>query len=192
MKKICLGVLVAIGLAGCVKTDREIVTPPEMHYTDLHDAEVTSTAARSIDVNQDGTMDFTFNTLLVGDPILKRDRLQFYAGSKVETYLLNDAEDQSPRLDKFDLVELNHPGYTWYEISAIVLVEKIMPETGIAYWYGDWRGAFHHYLPIQVKKGGQLYLGWVELSFDTTGEKLILHQAALSKEAGKRVTAGVY
>jgi hypothetical protein len=43
---------------------------------------------------------------------------------------------------------------------------------------------------VQVKKGGQAFLGWIEMSFDKEAEKLILHKAALSTIANKEIKAG--
>jgi len=45
-------------------------------------------------------------------------------------------------------------------------------------------------LPIQIERNGRLYNGWIELSFSTANEKLILHKAAISVEEGRTVRAG--
>jgi hypothetical protein len=37
----------------------------------------------------------------------------------------------------------------------------------------------------------QRFNGWIELSFDTNGEKIILHKAAISKMPEKYVIAGI-
>jgi hypothetical protein len=126
---------------------------------------------------------------LVGDPILQRDRLQFIAHSKIDDNLLNNDEDQSPVLNRYDLISETHQGYQWYEISAIVLAEKITTMTSV-FWEGLWKNASHKYLPVQIKRNNKLYHGWIELSFDTAAEKLILHRSAISTEAGKDVKAG--
>ena len=160
-----------------------------MIYKDLQDAVVSTSHSKSIDIENDGITDFSFGVMLLGDPILQRDRLQFFANSKVDRNLLNDDQDQSPILNKTEKISVSYPGYTWYEISNIVLVEKIITNNG-SYWDGLWKNASHHYLPIQIKKDKKLYNGWIELSFDTSGEKLILHKAGLSTEADKDVKAG--
>ena len=164
---------------------------PALHYTDLHNVEVKSGTFTRVDVDGNGTTDFSFETLLVGDPILKRDRLQFYAESKVETYLPVNGSEQVPMLSQGEWVRAEHPGHTWYEISAIVLAEKITPMDGAPYWDGMWKAAAHKFLPIMIRKEGVLrYYGWVELSFDTAAGKLILHRAAIATEANKEVRAG--
>jgi hypothetical protein len=89
-----------------------------------------------------------------------------------------------------DVISRNVTGYTWWEISAIVLAEKIITYTE-SHWEGAWKNADHKYLPVQMKKQGKLYHGWIELSFNTTEEKLILHRSAISKEEDKDVKAGL-
>lgn len=185
---ILLGVLV---LSSCGKDPVEPPTPgPSMRYTDLQNTEVKYGTTQRVDVDGNGTIDYSFETLLVGDPILQRDRLQFYADSKIETYLPVNESEQVPVLSSGDTVKAQFPGYTWYDISAIVLAEKISPVNGTPYWDGPWKTAAHQYLPIQVKRGGQRFYGWIELSFDTTAEKLVLHRAAMATVAGKEVKAG--
>jgi hypothetical protein len=51
--------------------------------------------------------------------------------------------------------------------------------------------ANHKYLPVYLKKNGHVYFGWIELSFDTIAEKIILHRAALCTEAGQKIKAGL-
>lgn len=162
---------------------------PVMHYKDLQNAEVVYSKSKAVDIDDDGHNDFLFGVSLVGDPILQRDRLQYLAHSKVGTNLLNNDQDQSPVLNKGDLISTTHQGYQWFEISAIVLAEKITTMKD-SFWEGLWKNASHNYLPVQINKEGKLYQGWIEISFDTVAEKLILHKAAISTEANKTVKAG--
>lgn len=175
----------------CSKKDRSPYHGhPSMRYTDLRDAEVKLNQPFLLDINADGIRDFSFSTLLVGDPVLERDRLQFYASSGIHTSLLNDASDESPVLHKGELISSIHTGYLWWELSSIVLAEKITSTYGSVHWEGRWMNAFHRYLPVRVNKSGETYFGWVEISMDTTQGKLILHRSAIGMEAGKPVRAG--
>lgn len=196
MRKWILYTIAAVVMLSCRKEKRENSTPvaipanPVMTYKDLKNAEVKYSKTQTLDIDNDGTMDFYFSVLLVGDPLLQRDMYQFYANSTVKRNLLNDAQDQSPLLNKYDLVKKDHPGYTWYEISAIKLAEKVVTSIS-TFWQGQWKSADHNYLPVQIEKNGKVYHGWIELSFDTTNERLILHKAAISQEENKEVQAGV-
>lgn len=178
-----------VALACMKKTVSENDHPP-MQYTQLNNLELSAQDSYHLDIDANGQPDFTFHTQLVGDPLLQQDRRQFLVGSKIQTSLLNDDGDQSPRLNKGDRISLYHPGHTWYNVSSILLAEKVMWLDGSITWQGRWKGAAHHYLPVQVEKSGKTYLGWVEISFDTTRQKLTLHKAALSTESGRDIRAG--
>lgn len=196
MRNSFIAVSVSLLLIACKKENTEVPAPvpppdhPQMIYKDLQNAEVKYLKTKTIDVDGDGALDFYFGVMLVGDPVLQRDRLQFYANSVVKRNLLNNAQDESPVLNKYDVISKNHPGYTWWEISAIVLAEKITDNNG-SYWQGLWKDATHKYLPLQMEKAGKLYHGWLELSFNTAEEKLILHKVAMSQEEDKSVQAGI-
>ena len=192
MRKILIIAIASVLFLACSK--KPPINPsgpshPQMAYTNLADKEVKYGQVQFVDIDNDGSNDFKFGVLLVGDPILQRDRVQFYVNSGIKRNLLNNQVDESPILSKGDSVKKFHTGYTWWEISSIVLAEKIIENTG-SHWEGLWKMADHKYLPIQIEKNNKLYHGWIELSFSTTGEKLILHKAAISTEEDKAVQAG--
>ena len=193
MKKILIIAIAALLCIACSK--KPPINPPApshplMAYKNLADKEVKYGQSHYVDVDADGSNDFLFSVLLVGDPILQRDRVQFYANSGIKRNLLNNQVDESPMLSNGDSVKKVHSGYTWWEISSIVLAEKIIDNTG-SHWDGLWKNANHKYLPIQIEKNNKLYHGWIELSFNTAEEKMILHKAAISKEEDRAVQAGV-
>ena len=161
-----------------------------MRYTDLLNTEVKAGTYKRVDLDGDGTNDLLFNTLLLGDAIGQRDRLQFYANTGIDTYQPVNEHEECPILTRDAAITFQYPGFTWYDITAIVLAEKVMLVSGETYWDGLWKSASHRYLPVQVKKNGQSFLGWVEMSFDKTAEKLILHRAAISTLAEREIKAG--
>lgn len=193
MKKQILVSMAVLTLAACKKT--ETVLPQEPHpvmqYLDLQNSTISFGQIKKIDVNSDGTDDFLVSTLLVGDPILERDRRQYYISSSTESRFLQNANNQSPVLNRGEQIMAHHPGYNWFKVTSILLSEKIIPMVGNPFWQGSWKQANHQYLPVQVKKNGSIFHGWIELSFDTAQEKLTLHKAALSSEANKTIKAGV-
>lgn len=190
MRRLLLFAIAGLVLA-CRKEKSEPLPAPHpvMHYKDLQNSEVVYSKPKAVDIDDDGSNDFLFSVELLGDPILQRDRLQYLAHSKVGTNLLNDEKDQSPVLNKGDSISATHQGYQWFEISAIVLAEKITTMTN-SFWEGLWKNASHQYLPVQIKKNEKLYHGWIEVSFDTAAGKLLLHKTAISTEAYKTVKAG--
>jgi hypothetical protein len=190
MRKLFLLVAPILLLSGCSKVTCHEPQQPLMVYKDLQNAEVKYGQPNTLDMNNDGSIDVSFGVVLIGDPILQTDRMQFYARSKVDRNLLNDNVGQSPILNKLDIITRNHTGYSWLPVSSVVLAEKIIDNNG-SYWAGAWRSADHQYLPIQFKTIGKLYHGWIELSFDPAHDKLILHKAGLSMEEDKDVKAGI-
>jgi len=195
MKKIYSLALAVLLLAACKKektTQPETPVPhPVMQYLDLHDESIGFSQIKIIDINNDGTNDFLVSTLLVGDPILQRDRRQYYISSGTQSRLLMDGNNQSPVLIKNEEIKLQHPGYGWFEVNSLLLAEKIVPMIGNPFWQGNWKAVSHKYLPVQVKKNGNIYNGWVELSFDMVQEKIVLHKTAVCTEAGKTIKAGL-
>jgi len=194
MKQFLFIAALALSLMACNKEKPPVKPPvvshPQMAYKDLQNQEVKYGQYQYIDVDNDGSRDFLFNVQLVGDPVLQRDRMQFNANSGIKRNLLNNQIDESPMLNRGDTISKNHSGFTWWEISSIVLAEKVIYNNGNS-WEGLWKNADHKYLPIQVDKNGKLFHGWIELSFNTAEEKLILHRAAISTEEDKGILAGI-
>jgi hypothetical protein len=191
MNKLFSFLLLAVLFASCDKEHLPDPAPePTIRYTDLQNAEITAGTHKRLDIDGDGVNDLLFNTLLLGDPISQRDRLQFYANTSIDTYQPVNNHEESPVLVKDVPITFQFPDFTWYDITAIVLAEKVMFVSGETFWDGLWKNASHKYLPVQVKRNGQSFLGWVEMSFDKTAEKLILHRSALCMTAGKEIKAG--
>ncbi|NII24358.1 hypothetical protein HB364_04680 [Pseudoflavitalea sp. X16] len=189
-------VLAALSLAGCKKDgapapSKPVKPQPEMIYTDLQNRELKFQQAQVIDLNKDGAADIGFSTWYIGDPVEREDEVLFFAGSYIHSLLLVDDANGSPAFKSGDVIPVsNYPGHTWYQVAQVEMAMKNTPESGQPYWEGAWKQVSHQYLAIQVVKEGKRYNGWIEVSFDTAGEKLILHKAAICKEAEKAVVAG--
>src|SRR6476469_2067775 len=134
MNKYLFSALLLIIIAGCKKdtTDQPPPVPvhPVMIYKDLGNFEVSNGYSQNLDLDNDGITDCSFSVQLVGDPIMKVDKLQYYVFSRIKRNLLNDQNDESPMLNKYDLIKNEHPGYTWYELSFILLTQKIISDGG--------------------------------------------------------------
>jgi hypothetical protein len=187
-----VAILIAVGLFSCKKESvSDNFQQPPMQYTDHQDKLIGFSNPGSIDVDRDGNKDFVFEVLLVGDPVLQRDRRQFYIISRIHTALLNDDMDRSPALDQGSFILPAHIGYDWWEISAVVLAEKISPAQGPEVWDGNWKNAVRKNLPFRLARNNQFYYGWIEMTMDIQAEKLVIHRSGLSSIAGARVRAGM-
>lgn len=178
-------------LSACKKTkDILPITPSIMKYTNLHDSVVSFNKSASFDLDGDGEKDVRFATLLVGDPIAKQDKMQWYVASFFHSSLPVNNEEKIPVLNNADNIPIgNFSGYNWYNASAIVLAQKIITEQ-TTYWEGDWKDVNHRFIPLQVKKNNALYNGWVEISFNKEQEQIILHKAAISNNPNQNIKAG--
>jgi hypothetical protein len=168
------------------------VPEPQLEYFDLGNRIVPSNApAFTIDVNHDGRRDLAFSTLLVGDPIYHVDKVQFLVSSNIQINLPVDVNEQIPVMNLGDPIVIDDfNGYRWFELSTIVLTQKIISVNQPPIWEGNWTSALHKYLPFQVQVNSQRYNGWVELSADIVNERIVLHKGAICKEAGKIIKAG--
>lgn len=193
MKKfIALAIGAVLFFTACKKSplDNSFNTHPEMMYTDLSGSVVGFNQYKPIDLDKDGHNDVGFGTMLVGDPVNKQDKKQWLVTTSFYTSLPVNPLEGIPVLALSDLITIgNMPACSWYNASGVVLAQKIIEEQ-TTYWLGDWKNANHRYIAIQVNKNGQLYNGWVEISFDPFAEQIVLHRAAIASEPNKNVKAG--
>jgi hypothetical protein len=195
MNKLYLLLFVMVVAAGC--HDKEELSPPvidpapAMKYTELNNREVKFRQAQLIDMDNDNKVDFVFYVLPIGDPIFKQDKNRFLLGSLEHSFLYVSEKNHSPVLNKGAVISSsNQLPYEWFEVAEVFLGEKITENDNSFHWEGPWKNVNNKYISVQVKKNDQRYNGWVEFSFDTAGEKIILHKAGISLEAGKEVKAG--
>lgn len=192
MKKYSL-LVTTIALVACHKKDNPVTDTPAMIYTDCKNTSVKQGQMFHIDLDKDGMRDLSFGTWYTGSPLHREDLVLFYAESYIHTLLLMDTTNEStPMYSKDELIALpTLPAYhQWYQLSLSELARKHIPEMNPIYWDGTWKQASHRYMGIKITKGNQWYAGWIELSFNTTGEQIILHRAAISKTPYVPVTAG--
>jgi len=194
MRKEVVFLLVIMVLASCKRENIPGVNPPVLNveYTDFNDRQIKFRDVFLADLNKDGVNDLRFSTLLVGDPLLKRDYNRFYVTSSIDTYLPVNQQEEVPVLAKGSSISANSfNGYQWYNVSSILLAQKVITENNRPFWEGFWKDLNKKYLPVQVTKEHKRYYGWVEVSFDTLGENIIVHNGGICKEAGKEVKAGM-
>lgn len=177
----------------CKKTVFTAPKPPapEMQVTLFNNVSAGMGQSRAVDLDGNGTNDIYFSFQLVGDPIMQADKHQFYASGGFYTWFPVDPAEDMPALQNGrEIGPGSFPGYEWYNASSIMLAQKILTATNPPYWTGAWKNNSHTYFPFYLLKADKKYFGWFEISFDMTTEKIILHRAAVSKEADRAVKAG--
>ncbi|MBC7949354.1 MAG: hypothetical protein H7Y42_15820 [Chitinophagaceae bacterium] len=179
------------GLVACNKEVGDTPSFPKMRYSELNDVRIGFGQQKMIDIDGDNSTDLLFTTVLVGDPVLKRDRKQYYVNASFDTFLLTDAIEQTPIFKIGEVIPIgNPPGLNWFNASSVVLVEKIIELDDPAHWEGNWKNATHRYLAVQLRKDNKRYNGWVEISVEIDLGQMVLHRAAISEEPGRSVRAG--
>lgn len=193
MKQILSLLAFLLIMSGCRKhNDLNHDTPPAMTYTHFNDREINFNELFEIDLNHDNINDLYLYTRLIADPILHVDYRQYFFGSDIDTELPVNNHEEAPMLSKGNNIDSTaFGGYGWYNASEIVMAEKVISIDREPEWRGLWKNASHKYLPLRVCVGDGIYYGWVELSFNIISEKIILHNVAICKEAGKAVKAGM-
>jgi len=189
--------LILLTVISCKKERQQQYTPPapevQMEYFNFNDREIKAGASGfSVDLNHDGRKDIAFSTLLVGDPINQVDKFQFLVQSNIKVNLPVKFGEEIPVMKKGDLIPLsNFESYQWFELSSIILVQKLISFTQPPVWEGHWKDAVHRYLPYQIVVTDGIYSGWVELTVDIANEKLVLHKAGISRQPNKIIKAGI-
>ena len=182
-------------MTACAKKSQESPQPEpvvEMIYTNLNDREIKyQQSGVTLDVNKDGKADLLFDSYLVGDNLNAVDKRQYYVLSSIHTALPVNINEHVPALNTNETIPVgNFNGYSWNSASEIVLMERSEFANGAVVWRGNWLGRTKKYFAFQYMSNKQRYNGWVELTVDQNGERLILHRMAISKYPEKEVKAG--
>jgi hypothetical protein len=185
--------LFLIMIVACKKSRPEPIAEahPPMLYKELSDSSIVFGKIASFDLDNNGTKDVLFSTQLVGDPVEQKDKKQWMITTSFTTSLPVNGSEQVPRLHYLDAIPVNDfSGFSWYNASSILLVQKTYTMTTAPYWEGDWKAASHWFIPVQLKAQDGVFNSWIEVSFNTDNEKLVLHRAGICKETNKAVLAG--
>lgn len=190
-------ILAVVALASCKKEPLPKPLPQpepmvEMIYTSLNDESIYyQQGGLALDVNNDAKADLFFDVQLIGDHINKVDKRQFIILTSIYTSLPVNINEQVAPLNANDMIPLgNFNGNNWYNASEIILMERNEFANGSIIWRGNWIDRGKKYMPFQIVKNNERYNGWIELTADKTGERLVLHRMAISKESEKDVKAG--
>lgn len=192
MKRILLAALV-IGLAACEK-EPVSNTPahPQMTYRDLSATVVNITTPAGVDINGDGPSDVWFDIWPTRDEALGRDFHRFTVTPGEGARLLVNAANGTPIIPQGGAIKLyGENGYEWKAPATADLAKRTLVRGVFApAWEGAWKDVQHKFLAVQLTANGVFYNGWIELSFDTAREKVVLHRSGISREAGREVIAG--
>jgi hypothetical protein len=144
-----------------------------------------------LDLNQDGSADFTFGIELQAhdNSVLTQFKVLPTPGNQLVVFDVNDAYSL---IKNATIAEsLSDKNTTWQFNNAIML-EKRERADGIER-QGWWNGSVNQYLGVRVKRNAQYYYGWIELThqISSTGEdQLIVTRTAIETVPNKAINAG--
>ena len=163
---------------------------PEMIYTDFNNRKIAFGGHAVADLDKSGNNDILFFTMPVGDPLLNRDYHRYHVQGAIHNFF-PVKDEEAPVLAKGMTISKNSfAGYEWYNATSLLLAQKVITMQS-TYWEGAWHKQSHKYLPLRLLREQHEYYGWIEISFDTTSEKIILHKTGISKEPNREVIAGL-
>jgi len=190
-QKLFAPLLLFLWLSACNKKDNHSQPGDTiMDYVELGDREVKYGQPATIDLDGNGATELIFTTQLSGDPILEQDRLQFrvISGSGTSIYVI--PEEETPVWQRGERIGSGYAGLNWSTATRAQLAEKIISLYGSTRWAGRWKDVRNGFLPVRIIRNGEYHFGWIQLSFDISGDRLLLHRAAISRDPGKPVWAG--
>jgi hypothetical protein len=181
-----------ICLASCKKDVTIEPGTPKMTYTDLSSKVINITTPAGVDINGDGASDVWFEIFHTRNKNLKQDVHRFVASPSEESKLLVNDQNGTPIINNGNgIYNIQNAGYLWETGMQTELATRTLIEgEALPTWEGAWKDVQHKYLAVQVTKNGLVYNGWIELSFDTPKERIVLYRSGLSQEAGVAVVAG--
>jgi hypothetical protein len=120
----CLAILYSCKKNTASLPPQTLLPVPEMIYINLEDTVVRFNHAVILDIDNDGANDMYFSTLLVGDPVMQQDKMQWLVTGAFNTNFPVNANEAIPvlRLNE-DITVKNPPGYNWYNASSILLAQ---------------------------------------------------------------------
>jgi hypothetical protein len=194
MKYILLAAMV-ISFASCKKEKEEntTVSHPLMTYQDLTGKVINISTPAGVDITGDGTSDLWFDIFSTREDAQNKDIHRFSVSTGEQGKILVNTQNASPIITEGTTLKLNGiDGYHWKAPASTELAKRtFIRNTPAPVWEGQWKDVQNRYLAVQVTMNGEIYNGWIELSFDTAKERVILFRSAISKEPGKDIIVGL-
>ncbi|MBA3647668.1 MAG: T9SS type A sorting domain-containing protein [Chitinophagales bacterium] len=174
-------------------------------YTDISPDTTLNTdqAQYILDLNNDGTGDYTFTMDLAGNGkgavmtpgysqaagvynavggSLKKNA---FDGNYGYPYVFSMSEKIDTAVKFFDLKDLlfQYNNQTYFFPAQIAYTYKASP-------YGNWFGVEDMYMPLRITKDSSQFYGWVRCSVSEDGQSIKLKDYAYNPKAGQPVFAG--
>ncbi|MDF2438121.1 MAG: hypothetical protein K0Q95_2497 [Bacteroidota bacterium] len=155
-------------------------------YTDIIPDSTVNTdgAMYDLDLNNDGTFDFTFKqtiTTYMSYPVQKVSvnalNLNEVAGSVAGAYIYPTAMNAGDTIQS---------SLVWNVGTS----QSMASYFGASYSYGQWLGATDKYIPLKINVAGTIYYGWARLDVATLANSFTIKDYAYMNSPGQPILAG--
>lgn len=169
------------------------VPQTSVEYLNLNNTVVTANNVLTIDLDKDGTADFTVTKELREGDAGENDLLEFRVTSVGQHRILMLDNGTPARKEEGVLIKNEDElPYRWDPLLSAALVTRVLTlDIANSYWQGEWMNQYNKYLAVQLIKDGKAYQGWIQISFSQIlPTRIIVHDAAYNKIAGQPIKAG--
>jgi len=177
---------ITIVAAGCERSsaNRNIV------YKDLQDTTFAYGRPFALDMNEDGSNDLLFTTQLVAGS--GESETQFIANTYLTNRALADTlTGELAALSAGDSISGTTPANTIWDPFYDYLGGLHYVGSTDSAWVGHWPKAGSSYLGVRLYDGTDVYnYGWVQMTFDTTNARVIVHDCAYNQTLFESIAAG--
>ncbi len=153
--------------------------------------ELESPAAFSIgqnyflDIDNDGTDDFSFNTAssFSNDAIRTTFLVHALGNNEIMSW-----KDYAIIYESDDVISSYSDDLTWRSGSGEIIEE--VHDGNQPMWNGLWSGDRPQYLAVKLQKGGNDYYGWIKVSIDPDKEVAYVNEYAINRVPSASINAG--
>lgn len=163
--------------------DEEVRPEPSIVHRDLHEVKAGYLTPFLLDVDLDGTFDYSFSVSLIGS-----------SGSEERHFRMVPLWSNRALVANDDVIPLDEGAEVAVYKHFAKFVESLAVKTtasGVISWSGNWKDASGKFVGLDFKgNDGHSYFGWVRLSFSQNEEKIIVHELAYSRPSQSMIKAG--
>jgi hypothetical protein len=135
-----------------------------------------------LDLDENGSEDFVFNTLPVMRDGLATKEFGVVSLRSNAVWYHQDQQVITPLHDGDKISSQPAGTHQWEQIERY-LFDVRYPLGQDSSWQGAWKNANLAYLGVKFTAGAKNYVGWIALSADTLQGRMIIHNAAFTTDS---------
>jgi len=190
--KLFISTLVALALIIATEIEKVSKDAAEVntvaHFVPATEASFGYASPYYLDIDKDGTNDFSFQTVSFGE--------NGTVNTEYLVYPMNDnevmhVEGSAAITEAGETItgDLKAGNLSWSEEPAEIIESSYDGNT--MKWNGTWSGGRDQYLGIKLVKDGRSYLGWVRIEVSPETEKAYITDYAINRSAGQQLVTSI-